>query len=71
MEYPKEQIDFLQAVQDMRDAQDGYFKQPCDFRLRLAKAKEHKVDQLLKPYKDAGVIRPAQNPQTNQRDLFN
>jgi hypothetical protein len=70
MEYPKFQIDLLQAVQDMRDAQRSYFNQPCDFRLKLAKVKEQKVDQLLKPYENEGLIRSATKTITNTKSLF-
>jgi hypothetical protein len=56
MEYPKEQIDFLQAVFEMREAQRGYFAQRAEKRLKLAKIKEQRVDALLKKYINAGLI---------------
>lgn len=70
-QYPKHQVEILQAVQDMRDAQDDYFKQPNDYRLRVAKAKEQKVDQLLLPWLKANVIKKKQPQKTNQQNLFN
>lgn len=57
MSYPKEQIEFLQAVQDMRDAQRDYFEQPGNYRLKISISKEQKVDNLLRPFLDASVIK--------------
>ena len=45
--FPKEQIEFMQAIYDMRMAQHQYFKQPGSYRLKVAKAKEAKVDKYL------------------------
>lgn len=70
-EYPQHQIDFVQAVHEMREAQDDYFKQPNNYRLRVAKMKEQKVDQLLAPYRKEGVIKTKQTKITNQQNLFN
>lgn len=71
MSYPKEQIEFLQAVQDMRQAQQDYYRQPDKHRLQTAKIKERKVDQLLLPYIKADVISTKQpTPTTQQQNLF-
>lgn len=56
-QYPKEQTDFLQAVWDMREAQNQYFAQQSNYRLRTAKHLEFKVDQLLAKWKAAGAIK--------------
>lgn len=70
-QYPKYQVELLQAVQDMRDAQREYYAQPNDYRLRVAKAKEQKVDQFLAPYLKENVIKKKQPQKTNQQNLFN
>ena len=46
-DFPKEQIEFMQAIYDMRWAQHQYFRQPDKYRLKVAKAKEAKVDKYL------------------------
>ncbi len=56
-QYPKEQTDFLQAVWDMREAQNQYFSQRTNYRLGIAKHHEFKVDQLLAKWKKAGAIK--------------
>lgn len=43
-QFPKEQIELMQAIYDMRMAQNDYFKQPNQYRLKIAKLKEAKVD---------------------------
>lgn len=71
MSYPKEQIQFLQAVQDMRDAQRDYFQQPNDYRLKISIRKEQHVDSLLKPFILEGVIKEKdRKPVTNTPNLF-
>jgi len=68
-EYPKDQIEFLQAVLEMRDAQDRYFKNRNNVCLRMAKARETKVDNLLTPFVKAGVIQ-RRNTTDNPRDTL-
>ena len=70
MQYPKQQIEFLQAVQDMRDAQREYFRQPGEYKLKVSKVREQKVDALLKPYLIEGAIRQAVKPKDNQTSMF-
>lgn len=70
MDYPKEQIEFLQAVQDMRQAQKDYYHQPDKRRLAIAKDKERKVDALLLPYIQAGVIKANKITNNQQQNLF-
>lgn len=57
MSYPKEQIEFLQAVQNMRDAQRDYFQQSNEYRHKLRILREQHVDSLLKPFLLEGVIK--------------
>ncbi len=66
MNFPKEQIDFLQSVQDMRQAQRDYYSQPSDYRLKLAKVKEAAVDRLLMPYINNGVVKIKQAESQNK-----
>ena len=70
MTYPLEQIEFLQAVNNMREAQRDYFAQPGQYRLKISLAAEGKVDNLLKPYIDAGIIKTKAKPLDNQATLF-
>jgi len=71
MSYPKEQIDFLQAVQNMRDAQRDYFQQPNDYRLKLSIRREQHVDSLLKPFLVEGVIKEKdRSPAPKTPNLF-
>lgn len=69
-QYPKEQIEFLQAVLDMREAQKQYFNQPGQYRLKVALSKEQKVDRLLQPYLQAGVINEKPRITDNSKPLF-
>jgi len=71
-QFPKEQTDLLQAVYDMRKAQQDYFNQPTKYRLQVAKVREQKVDVMLQPYVKAGAIKPTAPPSntTPQKDLF-
>jgi hypothetical protein len=68
--YPKEQVEFLQAVLEMREAQRDYFNQKDDYRLKLSIRKEQKVDSLLQPYINAGVIKPKPKAVDNTPTLF-
>lgn len=47
LKLPKWLIEMLQDTLDMRDAQNAYFQQPADYRLKISKAKERKVDEKL------------------------
>jgi hypothetical protein len=55
-EYPKEQLELLQAAYDMRMAQKDYFRQPSEYRKKVAIAKENRFNIILKPYLDAGLV---------------
>lgn len=70
MSYPKEQVDTMQAVYDMREAQREYFKQPDKYRLQVAKLKEQRVDMLLGPYLSAGVVKPKEKVNDIQQSIF-
>jgi len=52
-EYPKEQLELLQAAYEMRMAQRDYFRQPSEYRKKIAIGKETRFDTILKPYLDA------------------
>lgn len=69
-QYPKEQVDFLQAVLDMREAQRQYFKQPTDYRLKVSLKKEQRVDALLQPFINERVIKKPEEPNTGQLTLI-
>lgn len=71
MNYPKEQIQFLQSVLEMREAQKDYFSQPSNYRLTIAKQREQKLDALLQPYIKAGVIKSTEKHTISQTTLFN
>lgn len=68
--YPREQIEFLQAVLDMREAQRQYFKQPTDYRLKVSLKKEQRVDALLQPFINERVIKKPDEPNTGQLKLM-
>ncbi len=70
--FPKEQTDLLQAVYEMRQAQQKYFEGPNKFRLQVAKAREQKVDVMLMPYIKAGAIKVLvkASQQPEQKELF-
>lgn len=68
--YPKEQLEFLQAVLDMRDAQRRYFDQPNDYRLKVSIRREQKVDALLQPFIQEGAIKQPEQPNTGQLRLM-
>ena len=46
-DFPKEQIELMQAIYDMRMAQNSYFRTPTKVLLSTAKAKETKVDKYI------------------------
>lgn len=69
-QYPAEQVTFLQAVWDMRQAQRNYFAQPGEYRKKIAITKEQRVDALLKPYITAGLVNTT-TPASNQTIMFN
>jgi len=55
---PPEQLAFVQAIFEMREAQRAYYMQTTSNRLKVAKLKEAKVDALLQPYLKQGYIKP-------------
>ena len=74
-EYPKEQLELLQAAYDMRMAQRDYFRQPSEYRKKIAIGKETRFDTILKPYLDAGLVtlRAKESPEKSglkQLDIF-
>ena len=69
-QFPKEQIDLLQAVYDMRLAQCAFFRQKNDTRLKVAKIKEQRVDALLAAYVAAGAIKPPTTTIVQTPQLF-
>ena len=69
-DYPKEQLEFVQAVYEMRQAQDRYFQNRNNAALRVAKAKEQRVDNLLRPYVSAGIVRLKSMPDKGIDTLF-
>jgi hypothetical protein len=67
---PPEQLAFVQAIFEMREAQRAYYMQTTSNRLKVAKLKEAKVDALLEPYLKQGYIKPQATPPTIP-NLFN
>ena len=73
-DFPKEQIEFMQAIYDMRMAQRQYFWQPDKYRLKVAKVKEAKVDKALEYFIvnkliDTHIVN--EKPKETQPSLFN
>jgi len=71
--FPKEQIELMQAIYDMRFAQHEYFRQPTSYRLKVAKAKEAKVDKQLEYFivnKLIDTHTVAEKPKDTQTSLF-
>ena len=68
--YPNEQVQFVQTVSDMMDAQRDFFTQPSDYRKKIAMAWEAKVRALLEPYKKAGIVQPRAKASNNAPKLF-
>ena len=68
-EVPKWVQKFLQNVFDMRQAQNEYFAGKTDHRLKVAKAKEAIVDEVLKRAAAAGAIE-TETPTITQQNLF-
>jgi hypothetical protein len=54
----------------MMEAQQDYFKQQNQHRLKIAKIKEQKVNQLLQPYIKQGIIKPRKTTVINTNTLF-
>jgi hypothetical protein len=69
-QYPQWFIDMCQDVLDMRDAQQAYFKQSTQQRLKLSKMAEQKVDNGLSHFIAEGIIAHKQKPSNNQPNLF-
>ncbi|MBA4196557.1 MAG: hypothetical protein C0459_03285 [Chitinophaga sp.] len=70
MQFPKEQIDLVRAGFEMREAQQNYFHERTQYRLRIAKQKEQTFDRLLQLQIAAGVIKVEQKHSVEQKDLF-
>ena len=73
-DFPKEQIEFMQAIYDMRMAQHQYFRQPDKYRLKVAKAKEAKVDKYLEYFivnKLIDTFKVTEQVKDTQTSLFN
>ncbi|MBS1642736.1 MAG: hypothetical protein JST94_11900 [Bacteroidetes bacterium] len=70
MQFPKEQIELVQAGHEMRIAQQKYFCQRDKYTLRVAKEKERLFDRLLQLQIKAGVIKTEPKTITEQADLF-
>lgn len=69
-EYPPWFIEMIQDMLDMRDAQKEYFKQPTDYKLRVSKAKEQKVDQHIDHFVKQNLIMHKDKPKDTQASLF-
>ncbi len=69
-EIPEWMRRFLQDVFDMREAQRDFFSGRTDYKLKVAKAKEAKVDAFLKKAVTAGAVIP-KPPDSDQSNLFN
>jgi hypothetical protein len=68
--YPKWFLELCQDMLDMRDAQTAYFNQPSDYKLKVAKVKEQKVDTWLDRMLKAEIIKHKPKPTDNQKTLF-
>ena len=72
-DFPKEQIELMQSIYDMRMAQNAYFRTPTNVLLRIAKLKEKKVDKYLEYFVINRLIdthRATDKPHEIQPDLF-
>lgn len=56
VKYPNWFIEYTNDVQAMRDAQNFYFQHKGTVNLEKAKAREKKVDEWLKKFKERGII---------------
>ncbi len=56
-QYPQQQLELLQAIYDMRQAQKDFFSQQNEHRKRIAIMREVKLDSLLQPYIKHGLIK--------------
>ena len=68
--YPQWFLDMAQDLLDMRDAQREYFGQPNEYRLKLSKARETKVDNGLEHFVREGIIAHKPKPKDLQQNLF-
>lgn len=68
--YPQWFLDMAQDILDMRDAQKDYFAQPSEYRLKLSKARETKVDNGLEHFVREGIIAHKVKPEDLQAKLF-
>lgn len=69
-QYPAAQVQFLQATQDVLDAQQDYDQQPNQHRLRVLAVKQARLKGLIRPYIAAGVVQPKQRIEQSNNDLF-
>lgn len=69
-QYSKWMVDMLQSFCDMRDAQNDYFAQKSEYRLKVAKAKEKIADDWIKRAVAAGIIKHKPNSDIKQNELF-
>jgi len=68
--YHPEQVQLLQAVYDMRQAQKAYFNERSNYKLKEAKLKESRVDALLVPWIKAGIVKDKKSINIQQGGLF-
>lgn len=68
--YPEWFKKLMQDVYDMRQAQKDYFSQSNDYRLKIAKAKEGRVDQHLATCMQQGIIKQKEKKSDTQTNLF-
>lgn len=63
-------MQILQRVYEMREAQKEYFKSPNEYRLKVSKLKEAKVDQVMHDAIKHGYVKPKPKPNTSTPTLF-
>jgi len=68
--FPEWFVTLMQDVLDMRDAQQDYFAQRSDYRLKVSMGKEARVDAHLKGYVKRGVIKHSLKPKIVTNELF-
>ncbi len=55
-------INIMQAVHDMRDAQEKYYGHQTEYHLKVSKAKEQVVDNIIKYFLKEGLVKPVVPP---------
>lgn len=68
--FPEWFVEMIQEVLDMRDAQKDLFEGRTAHKQKVAMAREHKVDDLLKPFIEHGIVYHKEKPKSNQSELF-